>query len=349
LIAQEPVSPRHTSNLLILDRSTGGIHHETFYRIIDMFESGDVIVSNDTKVLKARLFGRKRTGGKVEILVQNQEGDPKAKLSSNISITGSRWVAYVRGKNIRSGHCIELDNIEVTAQVCKHLGGAKFLIEFKDRTQNKSEIEFTLDDLLRIAGTIPTPPYVRKKLLDPGKYQTVYARHPGSIAAPTAGLHFSEEILERIHDIGVNMISLTLHVGPGTYLPVSSDSVEEHKMEKEYYTLTQKCARLINECLDRGKRLWIVGTTTLKTLETVYSRHGTLKEDHGNSDMFIYPPYKFKTPASFFLTNFHLPKSTLIMMIAAYAGREKVLHAYREAVEREYRFYSFGDAMLIRG
>ena len=349
MIAQEPSSPRHTSDLLVLDRSTGEIDHGKFYRIVDMFEPGDIMVSNDTKVLKARLFGRKRTGGKVEILVQNAEGDDKAKLSSSIPISGTRWVAYVRGKNIRSGHKIELDNIEMTAEVCEHLGGAKFLISFANCTGEGVVEEYTLDYLLTKAGTMPTPPYVRKKLGDPVKYQTVYARDPGSIAAPTAGLHFSEEILEMIRNKGVNIVSVTLHVGPGTYLPVTSDSVEEHKMEKEYYALSKECAGSINECLDRDKRLWVVGTTTMKTLETVYSRHGTLKEDHGNSDLFIYPPYTFKTPASFFLTNFHLPRSTLIMMISSFAGRENILRAYKEAVEREYRFYSFGDAMLIKG
>ena len=333
---------------MVLDRSTGGISHKKFSRIVDYFEPGDVIVSNDTKVLKARLFGRKRTGGKVEILVQNAEGDDKAKLSSNTPLAGTLWVAYVRGKNIRSGHEIELDNIEVTAEICEHLGGAKFLIRFANRTEKRLIDDFSLDDLLTKVGAMPTPPYVRKKLLDPRKYQTVYASHPGSIAAPTAGLHFSEEILGMIRERGVNMVSVTLHVGPGTYLPVTSDAVEEHRMEKEYYNISRKCAGLINECLDRGKRLWVVGTTTMKTLETVYSRQATVKEDHGNSDLFIYPPYTFKTPASFFLTNFHLPRSTLIMMISAYAGREKVLQAYKEAVEKKYRFYSFGDAMLIR-
>lgn len=314
-----------------------------------MFKPGDVIISNDTKVLRARLFGRKGTGGKVEILVQNAYGDEKAKLTSNIPLAENRWVAYIRGKNIRSGHLIELVNTEWAAEVCEHLGGAKFLIRFPNKWGTKGISVVTLDDLLEKAGAMPTPPYVRKTLCDPEKYQTVYARQPGSIAAPTAGLHFSEEILEMIRERGVNMVSLTLHVGPGTYLPVISDSVEKHRMEKEYYTLSQDSADIINDCLNRGKRLWVVGTTTMKTLETVYSRYGMLKEDHGNSDLFIYPPYKFKTPAFFFLTNFHLPKSTLIMMIAAYMGREMVLQAYNEAVDRKYRFYSFGDAMLIRG
>lgn len=351
LIAQEPVSPRDTSRLLVLDRSTGGIRHMEFYEIVDLFQPGDLLVVNDTKVIPARLFGRKRTGGKVEILLISVSGDEKVMLRSDVLISEARWIGYVRGKNMRVGKVIEFDGIPEKASLEEHLGGTRFVIRFfnDDAGTESSMKRITLGDILEKAGVMPTPPYVKKKIDDPLSYQTAYADHPGSIAAPTAGFHFSANILDRLREKGVNISSVTLHVGPGTFKPVDTDTVEDFIMEKEYYTVSRECASDINACVENGNRLWIVGTTTMKTLESVYSRHEKMQEDDGNSDLFIYPPHRFKTRASFFLTNFHLPRSTLIMMISAYTGKEKLLAAYSEAVERKYRFYSFGDAMLIKG
>ena len=350
LIAQEPACPRDTSRLLILNRRTGNVRHSEFNDITDLFEANDVIVVNDTKVLPARLFGRKRTGGKVEILLINAQGEKRAMLASELSFNEVRWVGYVRGKNVRTGMEIALDGIPVQALLGEHLGGTKFSISFTwDKNNESPGDRLSLDGLLNSAGVMPTPPYIRKELEDSSKYQTIFAEFPGSIAAPTAGLHFSDRILGELADKSVNIASITLHVGPGTFQPVSSESIEEHRMEPEFYTITENCAELVNGSMSKGGRLWVVGTTTMKTLETVYSRHGKIVPDHGNSDLFIHPPYGFRTPASFFITNFHLPRSTLIMMISAYAGRKNVLEAYRQAVERRYRFYSFGDAMLITG
>ena len=371
LIAQEPASPRDTSRLLVLDRRNGNIRHCEFNDIPDLFDADDVMVVNDTKVLPARLFGRKRTGGKVEILLINALGDKKAMLDSELSLNEARWTGYVRGKNVRTGMEIALDGVPVQAVLGEHLGGTKFSISFtcegeptppphfqggtggpdcpRNDSNGTAEESLSLHGLLNRAGVMPTPPYIRKELENSSKYQTIFAEFPGSIAAPTAGLHFSDRILGELANKGVNIASITLHVGPGTFQPVSSDCIEKHRMEPEFYTITENCAELVNGSISKGGRLWVVGTTTMKTLETVYSRHGKIVPDHGNSDLFIHPPYEFRTPASFFITNFHLPRSTLIMMISAYAGREKVLAAYRQAVERRYRFYSFGDAMLITG
>ena len=351
LIAQEPVHPRDASRLLLLDRPSGGIRHMKFLNIVDLFQDGDLLVVNDTKVIPARLFGRKLTGGKVEILLLAVEGDEKIMLRSDVPISEARWTGYVRGKNMREGKEIEFDGITEKAVLEEHLGGTRFVIRFfaKDDVSEDTTRRITLEEILSKVGVMPTPPYVKKELGDPLDYQTAYADHPGSIAAPTAGFHFSENILDRLREKGVNIASVTLHVGPGTFRPVDTDSVEEFHIEREYYTMSGECASAINSCIENGNRLWIVGTTTMKTLESVQAKHGKVREDHGNSDLFIHPPYRFRTRASYFLTNFHLPRSTLIMMISAYAGRDKLLAAYSEAVRRKYRFYSFGDAMLIRG
>ena len=348
LIAQDPVHPRDTSDLLILNRRNGDIRHRKFHEIVGLFESDDVMVVNDTKVLPARLFGRKSTGGKVEFLLINAIGDKKAMLASEMPMDEVGWAGYVRGKNIRTGMEMKLNGVPIKAVLKEHLGGTKFSISFvRDDGNETYGKNISLDGFLNIAGVMPTPPYIGKELDDNSKYQTIFAEYPGSIAAPTAGLHFSDRILGELKEKGVNIASITLHVGPGTFQPVTSESIEGHRMEPEFYTITERCAELINDSISKGGRLWVVGTTTMKTLETVYSLHDKIVPDHGNSDLFIHPPYEFRTPAAFFITNFHLPRSTLIMMISAYAGRENVLEAYRQAVERKYRFYSFGDAMLI--
>ena len=305
LIAQEPVHPRDASRLLLLDRPSGGIRHMKFLNIVDLFQDGDLLVVNDTKVIPARLFGRKSTGGKVEILLLAVEGDEKIMLRSDVPISEARWTGYVRGKKLRVGTEIEFHGIPQKAILEEHVGGTKFIIRFftPNGGSGNSPEEIRLGEILVRAGVMPTPPYVRKELGDPGDYQTVYADHPGSIAAPTAGFHFTEKILTRLIEKGVTITSVTLHVGLGTFRPVNTDRVEDFHMEREYYTVSGECASAINSCLEKGNRLWIVGTTTMKTLESVYAMHGKIRKDQGNSDLFIHPPYKFRTRASFFLTN----------------------------------------------
>lgn len=348
LIAQSLAVPRDASRMLVLDRRTGKVDHVKFFDVLGFFNAGDVLVMNDTKVLPARLFGKKPTGGRVEILLIGLVGDPDAMLRTELPISGREWHGYVRGKKIREGLDVLLSGGRYGVYIGKHEGGASFRLSFR-RIDGENAEHVTLRQLLDELGSMPVPPYIKKTLETPSDYQTVYARIAGSVAAPTAGLHFTGSVLEKLERAGVIVARVTLHVGPGTFKPVSADVVEDHLMEKEYYVVGEECAKNIENALDRGGRLWVVGTTTMKTLETVLTRQGQIKMCSGNSDLFIYPPYNFLTPSSFFLTNFHLPRSTLLMMISAYAGAEHVRRAYLEAVEMCYRFYSFGDAMLIVG
>lgn len=328
LIAQTPLLDRTASRLLTLNKESGEVNHHTFPDIIDFLQPGDTLVLNDTRVLPARLFGTKEdTGAKAEVLLlKNVEGD--------------RWEALVKpGKKLKAGSVIVFsDELRAVIDEEGEMGARLLTFSYNGIFQ----------EILDRLGEMPLPPYIRETLDDRERYQTVYAKHEGSAAAPTAGLHFTEELLNRIRDKGVNVAFITLHVGLGTFRPMSVDNVEEHVMHEEYYSLSQETADLINETKKRGNRIFAVGTTSCRTLETVGSKFedGQLQESSGWTKIFIYPGYTFKVIDGM-LTNFHLPKSTLVMLVSALAGREQIMHAYEEAIKERYRFFSFGDAMLI--
>lgn len=327
LIAQEPIAKRDASRLMIIHREGGNIEHRIFSDIIDYINPGDCLVLNDTRVIPARLFGaRKDSGGKVEILLLKR-------------IEKDKWEVLVKpGKKARDGDYIIFGNGELSAQVISHTEEGGRVLEFK----YNGIFEEVLDRL----GEMPLPHYIKKKLTDRERYQTVYSKVEGSAAAPTAGLHFTKELLEHIADKGVNIAYVTLHVGIGTFRPVKTENIEDHAMHSEYFTIDEKTSDIINSTKKSGGRIISVGTTSTRTLETMGTEEGMVKPGSGWTNIFIYPGYKFKV-ADCLITNFHLPKSSLIMLVSAMAGREKVLKAYREAVEEKYRFYSFGDAMFI--
>lgn len=329
LIAQTPLPDRSASRLLTLNKVSGEISHEVFSSVIDYLQPGDTLVLNDTKVIPARLFGVKEdTGAKAEVL-----------LLKNLS--GDRWEALVKpGKKLRKGNVIVFGEGRLRA-IVEEEG------EMGARTLN-FEYEGIFNEILDALGQMPLPPYIKEKLEDKDRYQTVYARHEGSAAAPTAGLHFTEELLEQIKRKGVDIAFITLHVGLGTFRPMSVENVEDHVMHEEYYILPAETAELLNRTRERGGRIIPVGTTSCRTLETVGNRcgGGPLTETSGWTGIFIYPGYEFKVVDGL-ITNFHLPKSTLVMLVSALAGRERIMAAYQEAIEREYRFFSFGDAMFI--
>ncbi len=368
LIAQEPIEPRDSSRLLVLDNKSGCVSHRIFHQILDIFEPGDLLIVNDTKVIPARLFAKKVTGGRVEILMDSLHGEGRAMLCADRPIKSNKWKAFLKGKNIKPSSKLFMDDIPLTVFVEKRIHEGLYLISFfegdglfewlrsrEDWISVGTGIHFsgedgiTLQNILDAVGVMPTPPYIKKELDRDDRYQTIYAGDPGAIAAPTAGLHFTEGLLKKIDDIGITRTQVTLHVGTGTFRPVKAERVDEHEMDMEFISVSEECSKLVNQALDNGDRIWVVGTTTMRTLETLFSKHDRLRPYSGNTGIFIYPPYRFKTPSNFFLTNFHLPRSTLIMMISAYCGRDRILKTYREAIESEYRFYSFGDAMLIRG
>jgi S-adenosylmethionine:tRNA ribosyltransferase-isomerase len=333
LIAQTPLSDRTSSRLMTLDKRTGEVTHRHFYDLIELLSPGDLLVMNDTKVLPARLYGTKEgTGAKAELLLLKELGE-------------NRWETLVKpGKRLKAGSKIlfgdDLSKPLLTATVDAETDSGGRIVTF--------EYEGVFMELLDRLGTMPLPPYIKEQLEDKDRYQTVYAVHPGSAAAPTAGLHFTLPFLERIRDMGVHTAHVTLHVGLGTFRPVSADRVEEHLMHEEYYEVPAATARAIRETKAKGGRVIAVGTTSARTMETAAKRmmSGTDEAISGWTSIFIYPGYQFQAVDAL-ITNFHLPKSTLLMMISALAGREQVLAAYREAVEREYRFFSFGDAMFI--
>lgn len=316
LIAQEPLKNRSESRLMIVANK---IEHKKFSDIIDYFEKGDVLVLNDTKVFPARIFGRKKTGGKVEILL-------------TVKKTAKIWACLYSGKNIKEGTEILLDK-DIIGTISK---------------KNLYDIEITfnkeIDDLLDTIGEMPTPPYIKTKLIRSERYNTVFADKKGSIAAPTAGLHFTKELIEKIKQKGVKIVYLTLHVGLGTFLPVKEEEISKHQMHPEYFEISQETADAIN---NRKKRLFVCGTTTLRALESSCDENGQVFAVKKSTNIFIYPPYNFKLKFDAMITNFHLPKSTLLMLIAAIIGRENVLNAYSAAIKEKYRFFSFGDAMLI--
>ncbi|KQY82523.1 MULTISPECIES: tRNA preQ1(34) S-adenosylmethionine ribosyltransferase-isomerase QueA [Paenibacillus] len=328
LIAQTPLLDRTASRLLTLNKESGEVNHNTFPDIINFLQPGDTLVLNDTRVLPARLFGTKEdTGAKAEVLLlKNVEGD--------------RWEALVKpGKKLKAGSVIVFgDELKAVIDEEGEMGARMLTFSY----------EGIFQEILDRLGEMPLPPYIKETLDDRERYQTVYAKHEGSAAAPTAGLHFTDELLDQIRAKGVNVTFITLHVGLGTFRPMSVDVVEDHVMHEEYYSMSQETADLINETKQRGNRVFAVGTTSCRTLETVGSKfeQGLLQESSGWTKIFIYPGYTFKVIDGM-LTNFHLPKSTLVMLVSALAGREHIMHAYEEAIAQEYRFFSFGDAMLI--
>lgn len=327
LIAQVPLLDRTSSRLLVLDRDTGDIEHRHFRDVLDYLQAGDALVVNDSRVLPARLFGAKQeTGGKVELLLLKQTEDDV-------------WEALVKpAKKVRVGAIIEFGNGLLRAECVEELpeGGRRF----------KFDYDGIFYEILDELGTMPLPPYIREQLDDQDRYQTVYARERGSAAAPTAGLHFTEELLAAAEAKGVKLIPLTLHVGLGTFRPVTADTIEEHTMHSEYFELLAASAEALRDVRTNGGRVFAVGTTSTRTLETIVRDHGDFVESSGWTDIFIYPGVELKAIDGL-ITNFHLPKSTLVMLVSAFASRDIILNAYRTAVQERYRFFSFGDAMLI--
>ncbi len=329
LIAQTPLLDRSSSRLLTLNKESGQINHQTFADIIDSLNAGDTLVLNDTKVIPARLFGEKEdTGAKAEVLLLKSMGQ-------------DRWEALVKpGKKLKKGNVISFGDGKLKAVIEEEgeMGARTLSFSYKGIFQE------ILDEL----GQMPLPPYIKEKLDDRDRYQTVYAKHEGSAGEPKSVLHFTEALLEQIRAKGVDIAFITLHVGLGTFRPMSVDVVEDHVMHEEYYSLSQETADLLNETKRRGGRVIAVGTTSCRTLETVGSQMNgePLRESSGWTSIFIYPGYSF-TVVDALITNFHLPKSTLVMLVSALAGREHIMKAYKEAVEDKYRFFSFGDAMFI--
>lgn len=329
LIAQTPLEDRSGSRLLILDKETGEIEDKHFTAILDELHAGDALVMNDTRVLPARLYGTKpETGGHVEVLL--------LKNTSN-----DEWETLVKpAKRAKIGTEI-------------HFGDGRLKAVVKEELDHGGRIiDFTYDgiflEVLESLGEMPLPPYIKERLEDNERYQTVYAKENGSAAAPTAGLHFTEELLDKITAKGVQLVFLTLHVGLGTFRPVSVDSIEDHEMHSEFYRLTEEAAAQLNEVKKAGGRIVAVGTTSIRTLETIGTKfNGNIQSDSGWTSIFISPGYEFKLVDAF-TTNFHLPKSTLVMLVSAFAGREQVLAAYEHAVKEKYRFFSFGDAMFVK-
>ena len=327
LIAQTPVEPRDSSRLLLLGRTSGKIEHKHFYDIIDSLNEGDCLIANDSRVLPARIYGiKEETGASVEFLLLKQ-------------ITGNRWETLCKpGKKAKVGARFSFGDGIMTAQVVEVKDDGNRVVDF-DCDEN---FFATLDKI----GQMPLPPYITEKLEDKERYQTVYSHELGSAAAPTAGLHFTEELMDRIRAKGVKIAYVTLHVGLGTFRPVKVDDVTKHKMHSEHYEIPEETAKIINETKQNGGRVIAVGTTTCRTLESVATMYGEIKPCHGFTDIFIYPGYTFKAIDGL-ITNFHLPESTLIMLVSAFAGYDNIMNAYKTAVEEKYRIFSFGDAMAI--
>ncbi len=327
LIAQDPLEDRSASRLLVLDRKTGAVEHHTFREITNYVRSGDCLVLNNTKVIPARLMGVKEdTGAAIEVLLLKRRDNDV-------------WETLVKpGKKARPGAKIVFGDGCLRAEVLDVEEEGNRLIRF--------DYEGIFEEVLDRLGEMPLPPYITHKLQDKNRYQTVYAKYEGSAAAPTAGLHFTEELLAQIEEMGVNIAYVTLHVGLGTFRPVKADNILEHHMHSEHYEVTPETAELINRTKESGGRVICVGTTSCRTVESAADENGRVQPGCGDTEIFIYPGYRFKV-LDCLITNFHLPESTLVMLVSALAGRENVLAAYREAVEERYRFFSFGDAMLV--
>lgn len=329
LIAQTPLKDRASSRLLVVNKETGDMEDKHFHDILDELQPGDALVMNNTRVLPARLYGEKpETGGHLEVLLlTNTEGDT--------------WETLIKpAKRAKVGTEIQFGDGRLKAVVKEELEHGGRIIEFK--------YDGIFLEILESLGEMPLPPYIKERLDDPDRYQTVYAEENGSAAAPTAGLHFTKELLEEIKAKGVHLVYLTLHVGLGTFRPVSVDNIEEHHMHSEFYRLTEEAAKQLNEVRQAGGRIIAVGTTSIRTLETIGTKfNGEIQADSGWTDIFITPGYQFKVVEAF-STNFHLPKSTLVMLVSAFAGKDLTLAAYQHAIEEKYRFFSFGDAMFIK-
>ena len=329
LIAQTPMIERAASRLLVMDHETGALEDKVFYDIIDELNPGDAVVMNNTRVLPARLYGVKPdTGGHEEVLLLNNTHDDE-------------WEVLMKpAKRAKVGTEVVFGDGQLRAIVTKELEHGGRMIEFK--------YDGIFMQILEALGEMPLPPYIKEKLDDPEMYQTAYAKEPGSAAAPTAGFHWTEELLQKVQDKGIKLVYLTLHVGLGTFRPVSEDNVEDHKMHSEFYRLTEEAAATLNEVKQNGGRIVATGTTSIRTLETIATKFdGEIKADSGWTEIFIKPGYQWKAVDAF-ITNFHLPKSTLVMLVASFTGRENILNAYQHAVDERYRFFSFGDAMFVK-
>ena len=327
LIAQTPVEPRNSSRLMVIDRKTGAVSHDRFYNLCDHLKKGDTLVVNDSRVLPARIYGERESNGSfIEFLLLEQK-------EQNV------WEILCRpGKKAKVGTFFTFGNGRLRAEILDVMEDGNRIAKF----YCDGSLYEVLDDI----GQMPLPPYITKKLEDKERYQTVYSRETGSAAAPTAGLHFTKEQLKDLESRGINIAYVTLHVGLGTFRPVKEESVAEHKMHSEFYVLPQKTADIINRTKAEGGRVIAVGTTSCRTLESVVKKLGRIAADEGSTDIFIYPGYEFGAIDGL-ITNFHLPESTLIMLVSAFAGYENTMNAYRIAVEQKYRFFSFGDAMMI--
>ena len=328
LIAQTPIEKRDESKLLILNKETGEITHETFHNIINYLDENDVLVLNDTKVIPARLIGtKKETGAVIEVLLLNDKGN-------NI------WECLVKpAKRINVGTIVSFGDDKLLMECIK--------VEDEGIREFKLIYNGILMEILDELGSMPLPPYIHEKLEDKDRYQTVYAKNIGSAAAPTAGLHFTTTLLDELQAKGIKVLFVTLHVGLGTFRPVKVENVLDHKMHSEKYSMTKEVANALNDAKKSGKRIISVGTTTTRTLETIYNKYGEFVECSGSTDIFIYPGYEFKAINSL-ITNFHLPKSTLLMLVSALASKDNIMNAYNEAIKTEYRFFSFGDSMFIK-
>lgn len=326
LIAQIPLQKRDESRLMVLNREDKTIQHKVFKDIIDYLEPGDCLVRNNTKVIPARIYGKKTTGANVEFLLLN-------------NIEGDIWETIVRpGNKLHTGAKVIFGNGLLKAEILDTMPGGTRKVRF--------DYEGIFNEILDQIGLMPLPPYIHEELKDKNRYQTVYAKYEGSAAAPTAGLHFTPELLQKIEEKGIQIANVTLHVGIGTFRPVKEETVEDHKMHSEHYYIKQEDADKINQTKEKGKRIIAVGTTSCRVLETIADENGRVKETKGDTQIFIYPGYKFKCLDGL-ITNFHLPQSTLLMLVSALAGKDYVMRAYKEAVKEKYRFFSFGDAMFI--
>lgn len=328
LIAQDPLEDRSSSRLMVLDRQTGDVEHRHFTDILEYLHPGDCLVINNTKVIPARLFGVKEdTQAKIEVLLLKRKGN-------------DIWETLVKpGKKAKPGTKLVFGDGLLTAEVVDVVEEGNRLIQF--------HYDGIFEEILDQLGQMPLPPYITHQLKDKNRYQTVYAKYDGSAAAPTAGLHFTKELLQKVKDMGVDIAEVTLHVGLGTFRPVKAENVLDHHMHSEFYMVSQEAADKINRAKESGHRVIAVGTTSTRTLEAAADENGRLHETSGWTEIFIYPGYQFKVIDAL-ITNFHLPQSTLVMLVSALAGREHVLHAYEIAVKERYRFFSFGDAMLIQ-
>ena len=327
LIAQVPIKQRDESRLMVLDRQKQTIEHKVFKDIIDYLEPGDCLVRNNTKVIPARIYGKKETGANVEFLLLN-------------NIEGDIWECIVRpGNKLHVGVKVIFGDGVLKAEILDTMPGGTRKVKFY--------YDGIFNEILDKIGLMPLPPYIHEELNDRDRYQTVYAKYDGSAAAPTAGLHFTPELLEKIEEKGVKIANVTLHVGIGTFRPVKEEKVEDHEMHSEHFYIKEEDVEKINDTKKAGKRVIAVGTTSCRVLETIADENGLVKETEGDTQIFIYPGYKFKCLDGL-ITNFHLPQSTLLMLVSALSGREFILKAYNEAVEQKYRFFSFGDAMFIK-